>query len=83
EMGFRVCVLDPQIDCPAAQVADWQLLGAYNDPEALEKLAKRAQVITYEFEHADVDALTAIQHLANIPHGTYILASTQDRLMEK
>lgn len=53
EMGFRVGVLDPQIDCPAAQVADWQLLGAYNDPEALEKLAKRAQVITYEFEHAD------------------------------
>ena len=49
EMGFRVGVLDPQIDCPAAQVADWQLLGAYNDPEALEKLAKRAQVITYEF----------------------------------
>ena len=26
EMGFRVGVLDPQIDCPAAQVADWQLL---------------------------------------------------------
>ncbi len=83
EMGFRVGVLDPQIDCPAAQVADWQLLGAYNDPEALEKLAKRAQVITYEFEHADVDALTAIQHLANIPQGTDILAITQDRLMEK
>ena len=82
-MGFRVGVLDPQIDCPAAQVADWQLLGAYNDPEALEKLAKRAQVITYEFEHADVDALTAIQHLANIPQGTDILAITQDRLMEK
>lgn len=83
EMGFRVGVLDPTVDCPAAQIADWHLLAEYDDQEALEELARRSQVITYEFENADVDALAAIQPLVNIPQGTDLLAITQDRLMEK
>jgi 5-(carboxyamino)imidazole ribonucleotide synthase len=83
EMGFRVGVLDPVKDCPAAQVADWHLLAAYDDQEALKELANRSQVITYEFENADVDALAAIEQFAKIPQGTDLLAITQDRLMEK
>jgi len=83
ELGFRVGVLDPTVDCPAAQVADWHLLAAYDDQEALKELAKRSQVITYEFENADVDALAAVEQFATIPQGTDLLAITQDRLMEK
>ncbi|MGL4697699.1 5-(carboxyamino)imidazole ribonucleotide synthase [Enterococcus larvae] len=83
EMGFRIAVLDPSVDCPAAQVADWHLLAEYNDLEALEELANRSQVVTYEFENVDVDSLIHIQHLVDIPQGTDLLAITQDRLLEK
>lgn len=83
EMGFRVGVLDPTEDCPAAQVTDWHILADYADVFALEELARRCQVVTYEFENVDVDALNAIQGLTQIPQGTDLLAITQDRLMEK
>lgn len=83
EMGFRVGVLDPTVDCPAAQVADWHLLADYNDLEALEELARRSQVLTYEFENVDVETLMQVQNLVNIPQGTDLLAITQDRLLEK
>ncbi|EOH99760.1 phosphoribosylaminoimidazole carboxylase, ATPase subunit [Enterococcus haemoperoxidus ATCC BAA-382] len=83
EMGFRVGVLDPTVDCPAAQVADWHLLADYDDIEALEELAKRSQVLTYEFENVDVGALVQVQDFVNIPQGTDLLAITQDRLLEK
>lgn len=83
EMGFRIAVLDPSVDCPAAQVADWHLLAEYNDLEALEELANRSEVVTYEFENVDVDSLVHIQPLVDIPQGTDLLAITQDRLLEK
>lgn len=83
KMGFRVGVLDPTVDCPAAQIADWHLIGEYDDLYALEELAERAEVLTYEFENVDVDALIYIQEFIKIPQGTDLLAITQDRLMEK
>ncbi|OJG97149.1 phosphoribosylaminoimidazole carboxylase, ATPase subunit [Enterococcus termitis] len=83
EMGFRVGVLDPTVDCPAAQVADWHLLAEYDDLEALKELATRSQVLTYEFENVDVETLMQVQDLVEIPQGTDLLAITQDRLLEK
>ncbi|MGM0139558.1 phosphoribosylaminoimidazole carboxylase, ATPase subunit [Enterococcus sp. DIV0755b] len=83
EMGFRVGVLDPAADCPTAQVADWHIVAAYDDVFALEEMARRCDVITYEFENVSVDALNAIIYSANVPQGTDLLAITQDRLMEK
>lgn len=83
EMGFRIAVLDPAVDCPAAQVADWHLLGEYDDLEALEEMANHSEVVTYEFENVDVDSLVHIQDKVEIPQGTDLLAITQDRLLEK
>lgn len=83
KMGFRIGVLDPTEDCPASQVSDWHILADYDDVYALKELAKRSQVLTYEFENVDVDALNQIQPLSYLPQGTDLLAITQDRLMEK
>lgn len=83
EMGFRTGVIDPTEDCPAAQVSDWHIVADYDDQMALEEMARRSQVITYEFENVDVDTINHIQHIANIPQGTDLLAISQDRLMEK
>ena len=57
EMGFKVGVLDPVSDCPAAQVADWHIESVYDDTFALKELARRTDVITYEFENVSVEAL--------------------------
>ncbi|MGX7172890.1 5-(carboxyamino)imidazole ribonucleotide synthase [Enterococcus ratti] len=83
EMGFKVGVLDPTVNCPAAQVADWFIQGTYDDTFALEELARRTDVITYEFENVSVEALNAILPMSFIPQGTDLLAITQDRLLEK
>ena len=83
EMGFKVGVLDPVTNCPAAQVADWYIQGTYDDTFSLEELARRTDVITYEFENVSVEALNAISSMSFIPQGTDLLAITQDRLLEK
>ncbi|MDR0615124.1 MAG: 5-(carboxyamino)imidazole ribonucleotide synthase [Lactobacillales bacterium] len=83
EMGFRIGVLDPVDDSPAAQIADFQIVANYDDKRALERLAKTCDVLTYEFENVDVDGLVAIQDKVSIPQGTDLLAITQDRLLEK
>lgn len=83
KMGFRVGVLDPTEDCPAAQVADWHIVASYEDVFALEELARRSEVITYEFENVSVEALNSILSYSYIPQGTDLLAITQDRLLEK
>lgn len=82
-MGFRVGVLDPKQDCSTAQVADFQIIANYDDNMALIQLASSSDVLTYEFENVDVDALTKIQEEVDIPQGTDLLAITQDRLLEK
>lgn len=83
KMGFRVGVLDPVENCPTAQLADWHIVAAYDDILALEEMAKRSDIITYEFENVSVEALNAILPLCHVPQGTDLLAITQDRLLEK
>ena len=40
-MGYRIAVLDPDPDCPAAAVADRVVVGAYDDVGAALRLAER------------------------------------------
>ena len=59
------------------------IVSAYDDTLAVMELAKRSDVITYEFENVSVEALNNLLPEANIPQGTDLLAITQDRLLEK
>ncbi|GLB47452.1 N5-carboxyaminoimidazole ribonucleotide synthase [Philodulcilactobacillus myokoensis] len=82
-MGYKVGVLDPTPHAPAAQVADFQIVAQYDDVDALTKLAKRSDVLTYEFENVDQDALAKVSSLTEVPQGTRELAITSHRLHEK
>ncbi|ETY73527.1 5-(carboxyamino)imidazole ribonucleotide synthase [Lactiplantibacillus fabifermentans] len=82
-MGYHVGVLDPLPQAPAAQVADFQVTAAYEDQTALIELAKRSDVLTYEFENVDEAALQAAQQYAQLPQGTALLHITGNRLNEK
>ncbi|VDG18865.1 5-(carboxyamino)imidazole ribonucleotide synthase [Lactiplantibacillus mudanjiangensis] len=82
-MGYHVGILDPTPQAPAAQVADFQITAPYDDQSALIDLAKRSDVLTYEFENVDEAALIAAQQYAALPQGTALLHITGNRLNEK
>lgn len=81
--GLRIGVLDPVPDCPAAQVADFQIVAGYEDKSAIGELADRSDVLTYEFENVDANALDGVRGRVAIPQGTDLLQVTQDRVDEK
>lgn len=83
QLGYRVGVLDPEADCPTAQVADWQIVAKYDDQEALMDLAMKCDVLTYEFENVDADMIDNIEKTVSVPQGSELLSITQDRLLEK
>jgi len=61
-MGYNVIVLDPKSNSPAGQVADEQITALYSDLTALRNLAQKTDVITFEFEHIDVELLSSLEH---------------------
>ncbi|HEX7239574.1 MAG TPA: ATP-grasp domain-containing protein, partial [Longimicrobiaceae bacterium] len=82
-MGYRTLVLDPAHDAPAAPVADGQLRAALDDPEAIRELARRSDVVTLEWENADVDALRALPEGTRLHPGPHVLEVAQHRVREK
>jgi 5-(carboxyamino)imidazole ribonucleotide synthase len=82
-MGYRIAVLDPNPDSPCGQVADHKVVGPYSSLEAMEQLAGISDVITYEFENIDENALEAAANLSWVPQGTNVLQIAKDRIAEK
>ncbi len=83
-MGYDVIVLDPQPHSPSGQVADDQIVAAYDDMNAIDELGRRTDVVTYEFENV---AIESIQHLEQngfyVTPASTVLGITQNRLLEK
>nr|WP_292831363.1 5-(carboxyamino)imidazole ribonucleotide synthase [Mesorhizobium sp.] len=82
-LGYRTVVLEPQADCPAAQVANRQIVAAYDDPAALADLAAGCAVVTYEFENVPVKAAAALAAKVPVLPPPRALEMAQDRLVEK
>ena len=82
-MGYYVAVLDPTPNCPCGQVADMEITANYNDMAAIKRLAEKCDVITYEFENIDYDALVYLEKNACLPQGSNVLKITQHRYKEK
>lgn len=83
-LGFDVVILTPEIDAPASRVARETLIAAYDDPDALARLADLSDVITYEFENVPAAAVERLKGLgAPVAPGGQALAVAQDRVAEK
>jgi 5-(carboxyamino)imidazole ribonucleotide synthase len=83
-LGFDVVVLERDADSPAGRVAVRTLVGAYDDPAALEALAGLAQVVTYEFENVPAASVERLVGLGvDVAPGGKALAVAQDRVAEK
>ena len=83
-MGYRVAILDPDPDCPAAAMADRVVPAAYDSVEGAVELAIGCAVVTYELEHVDATLVDAVE-AAGVPvrPGARALRLTQDRLAER
>lgn len=83
-LGYRVVVLDPDADGPAAVVADRHIQAAYDDPDGLAELARTCRAVTTEFENVPADSLRALAaaQCRVSPNGDAV-AIVQDRIAEK
>ncbi|WP_340026737.1 5-(carboxyamino)imidazole ribonucleotide synthase [Paenibacillus sp. FSL K6-1096] len=81
-MGYRFVALDPAKDAPCGQVTP-QITAAYNDRDAARELARRSDVITYEFENVDAGVAALLAEESYVPQGSALLYTTQHRLREK
>ncbi|HET6231249.1 MAG TPA: 5-(carboxyamino)imidazole ribonucleotide synthase [Longimicrobiaceae bacterium] len=82
-MGYRTLVLDPSPDSPAAQVADEQLRAPLDDHDAAHELARRSDVVTLEWENADVGTLRELEEIVPVRPGPHVLQVCQHRVNEK
>lgn len=56
-------ILDPTKNCPAHSIADEHIVASFSDKDAFFELAKKVDVITYEFEHIDLQALKELEEM--------------------
>ncbi|MBT4072560.1 MAG: 5-(carboxyamino)imidazole ribonucleotide synthase [Chloroflexi bacterium] len=82
-MGYRVMVLDPDPESPTGQVADDRIVAPYTDASAVQQLVERCDVVTYEFENVDADAVATSEASGFVRPGSHVLRVAQHRLIEK
>lgn len=83
KMGYDVICLDPAPGSPCGQVADDQIVASLDDLEAASRLARRSDVVVYEFENIDVRLVEELGKEYYLPQGSRILSIAQDRIKEK
>lgn len=83
-MGYDVITLDPQERSPTGQVADEQIVAAYDDFAAIDELGARSDVVTYEFENVAIASVERLERAGRrVAPSSAVLRVTQDRLLEK
>jgi len=82
-LGYRVMVLDPEVEGPAASVADQHICVAYDDMQALDTLLDQCHAITTEFENVPAQSLAILARRAHVAPGARAVEIAQDRVVEK
>lgn len=82
-MGYRVTVLDPDVQSPAGMVADRHIRAGYDDEGALEELASGCAAVTTEFENVPADSLRFLESRTRVSPSSACVAIAQDRIAEK
>lgn len=83
QMGFDVVVYCDSPDDPGAQVATRCVIGDLNDHQQLTVFAEQCDVISLEFENIPADAIACCGKQAPTFPSHHVLATAQDRLIEK
>ena len=79
----KIIVLDPTENCPAAQVGAEQIIADFKDEKAIQELAEKSDIITYEIESGDSDVLKSVESKAEINPSPETLKMIQDKFLQK
>lgn len=82
-MGYRVTVLDPDPEAPAAAFADVHLCTAWDDADALRQMGQTCAAITTEFENVNAEAMRELARLTRVSPSGECVAIAQNRIAEK
>ena len=83
-LGFCVAVLDPAHDCPASSIVDEHIVAPFSEQGGYFELAKKVDVITYEFEHINAKALEIIGQDGHIIYPSVkSLKTIQNKFLQK
>src|SRR5688500_20296741 len=82
KLGYRVHTFSPDTDTPTGQVADVEIVAAYDDLDAVRTFARNVSVVTFEFENVSAAAAQAAAEFAPVRPGGTVLHVTQHRLRE-
>jgi 5-(carboxyamino)imidazole ribonucleotide synthase len=82
-MGYRTIVLDPDPSAPAGLLAHEHLVAAYDDPDALRRLAFECDAVTTEFENPPAAALDELAATVVVAPSAAAVRIAQDRVAEK
>lgn len=83
-LGFKVTVLDSTPNCPASQVGANQIVGGITDGEAITRLAQSVDVVTWEIEHINAQALFDLENQGHdVQPSPTTLITLQDKYKQK
>jgi len=83
ELGYRVVVLDPDPQSPAGRIADQHLVAAYDDADALNRMAESCAAVTTEFENVPAGSLAYLSKFLPVRPSAEAVAISQNRSAEK
>ena len=82
-MGYRVAVYSPESGTPAGQFADREIVGDYEDGDAVAAFCKSVDAVTFEFENIPVLVAEVAERFVPVRPGGNVLHLCQNRLREK
>jgi 5-(carboxyamino)imidazole ribonucleotide synthase len=81
-LGLEFRFLEPASDPPAGHLGD-VVVGAYDDPGAVDRFSPGLDVVTYEFENVPVESAHRLEASLPVHPAPAALDMAQDRLAEK
>jgi len=82
-LGLKTQVYSDEPNAPAFDVAEWAIVGSFEDEQALEAFAAGVDVVTCEFENVPARALEVAGLKTPVRPPAQSFAVAQDRLTEK
>ena len=83
-MGYKVCVLDPDLDSPAGSIAEKLIHAQYTDLVALKEMASLCASVSTEFENVPAQALDELESLGVfVAPRSSCVSLAQNRVAEK
>lgn len=82
-LGYRVHTFSPEAASPTGQVAEREVVAAYDDLGAVREFASGVSVVTFEFENVPAATAAAAAEHAPVRPGGAVLHMCQNRRREK